>query len=184
MIVFCKKSIIFRAIAFNSKVMQHTKNPLIFIIEDSIVYRDLIVGYLNSNQYSNLKIYKNGDECIRDLHLKPDLVILDYVSTGMNGLELMRKVQKDNPEIDFIFLSGQNDVEVAVQIMKLGAADYIVKNDKAPQKLVKSIKSLVSTTKRNSQSKGFKIGVIGFFVLLFLVIAVILMMSLFLDFEF
>ncbi len=164
--------------------MQQTKNPLIFIIEDSIVYKDLITGYLKTNKYSSLKQYKNGDECLKDLHLKPDLIILDYVSTGMNGLELMRKVQKDYPEIDFIFLSGQNDVEVAVQIMKLGAADYIVKNDEAPKKLLKSINTLVSTTKRDHQSKGFKIGVIGFFVLLFLVIMIILLMSLFLDFEF
>lgn len=164
--------------------MQQTKNPLIFLIEDSIVFKDLIVGYLNSNKYSNLKIYKKGDECLKDLHLKPDLVILDYISTGMNGLELMNKVQKENPETDFIFLSGQNDVEVAVQIMKLGAADYIVKNDKAPKQLVKSINSLISTTKREHQSKGFKIGVIGFFVLLFLVIMVILLMSIFLDYEF
>ncbi len=164
--------------------MQQTKNPLIFIIEDSIVYKDLITGYLKTNKYSSLKQYKNGNECLKDLHLKPDLIILDYVSTGMNGLELMRKVQKDYPEIDFIFLSGQNDVEVAVQIMKLGAADYIVKNDEAPKKLLKSINTLVSTTKRDHQSKGFKIGVIGFFVLLFLVIMIILLMSLFLDFEF
>jgi len=186
LIVFCEKSIIFSPIAFNStkKGMQQTKNPLIFIIEDSIVYKDLITGYLKTNKYSSLKQYKNGDECLKDLHLKPDLIILDYVSTGMNGLELMRKVQKDYPEIDFIFLSGQNDVEVAVQIMKLGAADYIVKNDEAPKKLLKSINTLVSTTKRDHQSKGFKIGVIGFFVLLFLVIMIILLMSLFLDFEF
>lgn len=164
--------------------MQQTKNPLIFIIEDSIVYKDLIVGYLKSNNYSNLKLYKNGDECLKDLQLKPDLIILDYISTGMNGLELMRKVQADYPEIDFIFLSGQNDVEVAVQIMKLGAADYIIKTDQAPKKLVKSIKSLVSSTKHENQSRGFKIGVIGFFVLLFLVIMIILLVSIFLGYEF
>lgn len=164
--------------------MQQTKNPLIFIIEDSIVYKDLIVGYLNTNKYSNLKLYKNGDECLKNLHLKPDLIILDYVSTGMNGLELMRKVQNEHPETDFIFLSGQNNVEVAVQIMKLGAADYIIKNDEAPKKLLKSINTLVTTTKRDHQAKGFKIGVIGFFVLLFLVIMIILLMSIFLDFGF
>lgn len=164
--------------------MQQTKNPLIFIIEDSVVYKDLITGYLNSNQYSNLKIYKNGDECFKDIHLKPDLVVLDYVSTGMNGLEFMRKVQKEHPQIDFIFLSGQNDVEVAVQIMKLGAADYIVKNDQAPKKLVKSIQGLVSATKREKQANGFRIGVVGFFVMLFLVIMVIILLSIFLDLEF
>jgi len=164
--------------------MQQTKNPLIFIIDDNIVYRDLIVGFLNSNKISNLKIYKSGSECLKDLHLNPDLIILDYVSTGVNGLEFMAKVKADHPEVDFIFISGQNDVEVAVDIMKLGAADYIVKNDKAPRRLVKSINNLVSTTRREKQAKGFRIGVVGFFVLLFLVIMVIILMSIFLDLEF
>jgi DNA-binding NtrC family response regulator len=164
--------------------MQQTKNPLIFIIEDSVVYKDVLLGQLKSNHYTNLKLYKNGDECIKDIHLKPDLIILDYLSTGMNGLELMLKVHADHPEIEFIFLSGQNDVEVAVQIMKLGAADYIVKNEKAPNKLVKSIEGLIATAKREKQTKGFRIGVVGFFVLLFLVIMVIILLSIFLDLEF
>lgn len=164
--------------------MQKTKNPRIFIIEDSVVYKDLIVNFLKANKFSDITLYKSGDECLKDIHLKPDIIILDYVSTGMNGLELMLKVQKEHPEVDFIFLSGQNDVEVAVQIMKLGAADYIVKNDKAPKRLVKSIDNLISATKREKQSKGFRIGVVGFFVLLFLVIMIIIVMSMFLELDF
>ncbi len=164
--------------------MQQTKNPRIFLIENSVVYKDLIIGYLKSNKYTNLKVYKNGDECMKDLHLKPDLIILDYVSTGMNGLEFMLKVQKEQPDVDFIFLSGQNDVEVAVQIMKLGAADYIVKNDQAPKRLMKSIEGQITVAKRDKQTKGFRIGVVGFFVLLFLVIMVIILLSIFLDLEF
>ncbi|MCK3683738.1 response regulator [Maribellus sp. YY47] len=164
--------------------MQKTKNPLIFIIEDSVVYKDLIVGYLQSKKYTNLKVYQKGEECIRDLHLKPDLIILDYLAASMTGLDLMVKVKREHPEVDFIFLSGQNDLEIAVQIMKIGAADYIVKNDKAPQKLVKSIESLSQIARHEKQAKGFKIGVVGFFVLLFLFIMVIIFMSIFLDFEF
>ncbi len=164
--------------------MHQTKNSLIFIIENSVVYRDLIVGYLKSNNFSNVKVFQNGEECLKSLHLKPDLIVLDYVSAGMNGLDLMRKIQARHHTIDFIFLSGQNDLEVAVQIMKLGAADYIVKNNDAPQKLVQSIKRLINSTKRQHLKEGFKIGVVGFFVLLFLVIMVILLISIFLEFEF
>lgn len=164
--------------------MQKTKNPLIFIIEDSVVYKDLIAGYLQSKKYTNLKVYQKGEECLKDLYLKPDLIVLDYLSAGMTGLELMVKVKKENPDIDFIFLSGQNDLEVAVQIMKIGATDYIVKNDKAPQKLVKSIEGLAHTVKHEKQVKGFRIGVVGFFVLLFLFIMIIIFMSVFLDLEF
>lgn len=163
--------------------MQKTKNPLIFIIEDSIVYKDLIVGHLKSKKFTNLKIYDNGDACLKDIHLKPDLIVLDYSSERKTGLELMVQIQKEHPDTDFIFLSGQNDVEVAVRIMKIGAADYIVKNNDAPYKLVKSIEHLINHTKKVKSTKGFKVGVIGFFIMLFLIIMIITMMSIFFKIE-
>lgn len=164
--------------------MQKTKNPLIFIIEDSVVYKDLIIGYLNSKGFTNLKLFKTGEECVKHLAAKPDIIILDYSSQGKTGLELMIQIRKEHPAIDFIFLSAQNKVDVAVEIMKLGAGDYIIKNDQAPQKLVKSIRQLVSTTKKDKQVKGFKVGVIGFFIMLFLIILIITFISVFFDLEF
>jgi DNA-binding NtrC family response regulator len=161
--------------------MQKTKNPLIFIIEDSVIYKDLIVGYLQSKGYKNLKTFKNGEECLKEMNTKPDVIILDYSFSGINGLELMIKVREDSPETSFIFLSGQNDVELAVKIMKLGADDYIVKNEKAPYNLVKSIEHLLTETKQEKVSQGFKVGVIGFFVMLFVIIMVIILMTIFLE---
>jgi DNA-binding NtrC family response regulator len=84
-----------------------------------------------------------------------------------------------HPNIDFIFLSGQNDVEVAISIMKLGASDYVVKNDKAPARLVKAIEQVILESKKEKMNKGFTIGVFGFFVLLLLLIAGIIFITLF-----
>nr|WP_321353574.1 response regulator [uncultured Draconibacterium sp.] len=159
--------------------MQETKNPLIFLIEDSTVYKDLIVGYLQSKKFSNLKVFKNGEECLKQLHLKPDVIILDYSSEGINGLEFMLQVEREHSQIDFIFLSAQSKVDIAIKIMKLGAADYIIKNDQAPKKLVESIERLKNSTKREKQSYGFKLGVIGFFIVLFLIIMIITFVSVF-----
>ena len=97
----------------------------------------------------------------------------------MSGLEFMRKVKLSHPAIGFIFLSGQNDVEVAVSIMKLGAADYVIKNDKAPARLVKAIEQVIADSKRQKINKGFTIGVFGFFVLLLFLIASIIFIALF-----
>lgn len=159
--------------------MQKTKNPLIFFIEESTIYKDLILGYLQSNKYTEIKVFKTGEECMKQLHLNPDIIILDYSSEGMSGLELMRKVKVTHPTTDFIFLSGQNDVEVAISIMKLGAADYVVKNDKSPARLVKAIEQVISDTKRQKINQGFTIGVFGFFVLLLFLIAGIIFITLF-----
>lgn len=159
--------------------MQKTKNPLIFIIEESIIYKDLIVGYLQSNKFPNIKVFKTGDECMGALHLNPDIIILDYSIEGISGLELMRKVKATRPHIDFIFLSGQNDVEIAISILKLGASDYVVKNDKAPKRLLKAIEQAILDTNKEKMNKGFTIGVLGFFVLLLFLIAAIIFIALF-----
>ena len=160
-------------------VMQKTTNPLIFFIEESTIYKDLIVGYLKSNKFPNIKEFKSGDECMNNLHLNPDIIILDYSIEGTSGLELMKKVKSTRPLIDFIFLSGQNDVEIAVSILKLGAADYVVKNDKAPRRLLKAIEQVIMNANRQKMNKGFTIGVLGFFVLLLLLIAGIIFIALF-----
>lgn len=157
--------------------MQKTKNPLIFIIEDSVIYKDLIVGHLQSKKYTNVKTFTNADDCMKELHLKPDIIVLDYSFGGVSGLDLMRNVKEEHPEIDFIFISGQNDVEVAVQLMKLGAADYVVKNEKAPYRLVTAIERLSMVTKSRKMKQGFSIGVVGFFIMLFLVIVSIILIT-------
>lgn len=159
--------------------MQKTKNPLIFIIEESIIYKDLIVGYLQSNKFPNIKVFKTGDECMNNLHLNPDIIVLDYSIEGISGLELMRKVKATRPNIDFIFLSGQNDVEIAISILKLGASDYVVKNDKAPKRLLTAIEQAILNTNKEKMNKGFTIGVLGFFVLLLFLIAGIIFIALF-----
>jgi DNA-binding NtrC family response regulator len=163
--------------------MQNTKNPLIFIVEDSIIYKDLIVGHLQSKNLKNIKVLKNSDECISEISQKPDIIVLDYVSDGVSGIELMQKIKGENPEIDFIFLSGQNEINIAIKIMKLGAADYIVKNEQAPHRLVRSIENLLAKTKQQKVQKGINIGVVGFFVMLFLIIMAILLVSIFFDLE-
>ena len=94
-------------------------------------------------------------------------------------MELMKRVKETKPEIDFIFLSGQNDVEIAISIMKLGATDYVVKNEKAPARLLKAIEQAIVKSKKEKLNKGFTIGVFGFFVVLLLVIAAIISIVLF-----
>jgi len=163
--------------------MQNTKNPLIFIVEDSIVYKDLLVGYLQSKKFKNIHTFKTGEECLKELHQKPDIIVVDYSYEGISGLELMQKVRVEHPEIDFIFLSGQSEIPVAIKVMKLGAADYIIKNEKAPYRLVRSIEQISSVTKKEKIQKGLNIGIVGFFIMLFLIIMAIILLSIFFDLE-
>lgn len=161
--------------------MQNNRNPLIFVVEDNVVYNDLILGVLKSKHFTNLKSFKSADECCKQIDQKPDIVILNYAYSGFTGLDLMKKVHETMPEVIFIFLSGQNSVEVAVKIMRHGAFDYIVKNDKAPENLVAAIRLAISTEKRKDVRKGLRKGAILFFILVVVMIIIIFSLSLFSD---
>lgn len=73
----------------------------------------------------------------------PRLVITDLKMPGMSGIELMRKVRAQRPEIDFILFTAFATVENAVEAMKEGAIDYLVKPLKDPEELKISVERVL-----------------------------------------
>jgi len=159
--------------------MQSTKNPLIFVVEDNQMYNRLVVSYLKTNKFTNVVSYLSGEDALKNMNKNPDIVIQDYLLEGMTGIEVLIKAKKTNPNVEFIFLSGQDSIEIAINSMKYGAYDYIVKDQMALQKLVNKIYKITSVTELVKSNKRYKIGVIMFFiglgvlVLLTLVLAVV-----------
>jgi DNA-binding NtrC family response regulator len=161
--------------------MQNYRHPLIFVVEDNPVYNDLITGVLKARQFKNIRSFSNTDECFKNITQNPDIIVLNYAYSDFTGLDLMKKVHETRPDVIFIFLSGQNNVEVAVKIMRHGAFDYIVKNDKAPDNLINAIQIAVKGEKRQSTQKSLRKGAILFFILVLVLIILIFSLSLFSD---
>jgi len=70
----------------------------------------------------------NGKECLETLEKETiDVVILDIKMPGMDGIEVLREIKKRFPLIEVIMLTGHGTTETAVQGMKLGAFDYLLK---------------------------------------------------------
>ena len=70
----------------------------------------------------------SGQECLEILAEKPiDVVILDIKMPGMDGIETLRAIKKQFPLVEVIMLTGHGTVETAVEGMKLGASDYLLK---------------------------------------------------------
>lgn len=156
--------------------MQNIKNPLIFVVEDNQMYNKLVVSYLKTNKFTNVESYLSGEEALQNMHKNPDIVIQDYLLEGMTGIEVLIKAKKSNPNVEFIFLSGQDSIDIAINSMKYGAYDYIVKDQMALQKLVNKIHKITSITELVKSNKRYRVGVILFFVALgLLVIATIVL---------
>lgn len=158
--------------------MQNTKNPLIFVVEDNQMYNKLVVSYLKTNKFTNVESYFSGEEALNNMSKNPDIIIQDYLLEGMTGIEVLIKAKKTNPNVEFIFLSGQDSIDIAINSMKYGAYDYIVKDQMALQKLVNKINKITSVSELVKSNKRYKIGVVLFFVGLSILVTATLALAL------
>jgi len=152
--------------------MRNTKNPLIFVVEDNQLYSRLVVSYLKTNKFTNVESFATGEDVLKNMHRNPDIVIQDYLLDGITGIEVLIKAKKIYPEVEFIFLSGNDNIEIAINSMKYGASNYIVKDKQALQKLVQKIRQMTSVTELVITKKRFKLGVTLFFIGLCLLIII------------
>jgi len=118
-------------------------NPTrIFIVEDDPIYSKMINYVAELNPEHEVHIFSTGKQCLSKLHLKPTLVSLDYSLPDYKGEELLQIIKSTNPSIAVVILSGQNDISVAVQLLKMGAYDYIVKDDQTKDRFFNTIENI------------------------------------------
>jgi DNA-binding NtrC family response regulator len=116
-----------------------SEKSVIFVVEDDAAFNKLISTYIKSKSEYEVYSYLSGEDCLEKIHKKPDLILMDYDLPFRDGIEVMGVVKKKYPETLFIFLSGQTNVKVAVEAIKEGAFDYIVKDNHAKENALNKI---------------------------------------------
>lgn len=111
----------------------------IFIVEDDKWYGGLLHHYLSQNPDYEVTLIGSGKECLAQLNRKPDLVTIDFGLPDMNGEELYKKIKQAQPNLPVIIISAQERITTAVDLLKMGAEDYLVKDDNTQQLLWKAI---------------------------------------------
>lgn len=107
--------------------METTAALKIFIVDDDLFSLSLYEQHLKNLGIEDVTGFSNGTDCLDQLILQPDLIFLDHNMDIMNGVEVLRRIKRFNPNIQVVFISGQEDVATAVNSLKYGAFDYIVK---------------------------------------------------------
>ncbi|MDY0270217.1 response regulator [Trichloromonas sp.] len=108
------------------------KKSEIVIVDDNEYYAQLIKANIYKKGFTNIKIFNEGETAVDYINKnKPICVILDHIltSNGLNGDGVLKKIKKYNNNINVIIISAQEDVKTAAELMKLGAFDYIIKNE-------------------------------------------------------
>ncbi len=136
--------------------MFQNKDIKIFIVEDDKFYANLVREKLKLSNFQNVIIFETGESFIDNLFRNPDVVILDYSLGNTNGLDLLKKIKSVNPDIQVIFLSGQEEMNVAINSLKYGAFDYLEKDEESLERLVFILMRIVQHNQFASESKRFK----------------------------
>lgn len=150
--------------------MENQDSPLIFIVEDNSIYNKFIENHLRSNKFKRIESFLSGEECLKNLYKKPDIVIQDYLLDGISGIDVLKTSKVKSPRTEFIFLSGQDNLNIAVNTIKNGAFDYVVKDRFALKKLIDNINKIMRNQSIQYENKTHKIGITLFLIVLSLII--------------
>ncbi len=102
-------------------------NFKILVIDDEPILRDSLRVALSTSGYQ-VQTARTGEEGLELFRKEnPDLILLDHWLPGMNGDEVLRKIKEENGEVPIIIMTAQGSIELAVNSMKLGAIDFVVK---------------------------------------------------------
>jgi two-component system, NtrC family, response regulator AtoC len=119
------------------------KHPLIFVVDDDFIILKLIDAELKSAKMDVMS-FSYGEDCLPELHLNPDLIILDYIfvkgnKSVLSGLEILQEIRKTKPDVPVIILSGQDSGSAVLELIKLGIEEYIIKEENFVSKLKEEI---------------------------------------------
>ena len=110
----------------------------ILIVDDEKDIRDLIADILQDEGFET-RLASNSDEAIAQLNAaEPGLMVLDIwlKDSRMDGIDILKTVKRNNPEVPVVIISGHGNIEIAVAAIKQGAYDFIEKPFNIDQLLV------------------------------------------------
>lgn len=123
--------------------MTRSQSYKVFVVEDNDWFNKMIVHSLSQNPDISVSSFYNGADLLKSLHETPNVITLDYKLPDTTGKILLQKIKEFNPNIEVIIISEQDDIEVAVELLKQGAYDYLVKSPDMHSRLFNNVNNLL-----------------------------------------
>ena len=126
----------------------------ILVVDDEADIRDLIAEILEDEGHESRRA-ACAESAFREINARqPDLIILDIWLQGSrkDGIEVLKTVKRDNPEIPIVIISGHGNVELAVAAMQQGAYDFIEKPFKTDVLILTADRAIETSRLRRENS--------------------------------
>jgi DNA-binding NarL/FixJ family response regulator len=123
------------------------RNKLIFFVDDDKMILNLLEYTFKSRQGTRVQTFFSVEECLQNMHMKPDLVVMDHMfqeREGHNdGIETIKQLKQIDKNLTVIVLSSQKDENLISEFLKNGASKYIAKENFFIDDLIDAIESVV-----------------------------------------
>lgn len=129
----------------------HSETFQILVVEDSKPLREMLVHVLKDEE-THADSAKDGKEALDKYYNAPyDLIITDLNMPEVTGIELIKKIREQDDFVEFIIITGYASLESAVEAIKAGAFDYIIKPFKVEELMVavRNVRDKVLLKKKN-----------------------------------
>lgn len=133
----------------------------IFLVDDEPIQNEMLKDYLAERFLYDIRVFDNGEDALQNMHLNPEIMVLDYHLSGSkpgakNGVEILKEVKDKYPGTQVIMLSGQDKIEVAVDSIKFGAYDYVVKGETAFSRMENTMNNVSELHKMKVVNRAYK----------------------------
>ena len=133
--------------------MKNDDSFRILIVDDNKELREILQEYLKGEGIDSQGA-ANGKEALERHHQEPfDLIITDLNMPEVPGIELIRTIRKENQDTEFVIITGYASMDSAVEAVRIGAFDYIVKPFRMEelQVVVKNAREKIALKKLNAK---------------------------------
>jgi PAS domain S-box-containing protein len=132
----------------------------VLVVEDNVGLRRLIMKRLKREHY-RVEVVEKGIEAIDRIMTASDVILLlDYKLPDMTGMEVIQRLEENGCMVPFIIITGHGDERTAVEMMKLGARDYLVKDhaflDVLPQVMAHVLDQVLTEKKLHQVKKALE----------------------------
>lgn len=126
--------------------------PKIFLVDDDLFSLTLYRQNLENLGFQDICLFLNGTVCLNNLNKKPNIIFLDHNMDDLNGFDVLKKIKRVDPNIFVIIVSAQENMKIAVDALKYGAFDYIIKGDDEATKMKNVIERITLIKERIKNS--------------------------------
>jgi two-component system, NtrC family, response regulator AtoC len=128
---------------------------LIFIVDDEQAISKLLSYWAKDKWKYQVDTFATAEDALRNLGKKPDVILLDIMLPGMDGIETLKRIKQTEEDLPVLMLSAQGSIEVAVEALRYGAFDYFTKPIDQ-QKLELAIKNAIRNYDLTKELKNLK----------------------------